>query len=86
LQKVIIVLGVVLLGYLMSEKFSDIAYSLGFAELKKETVLVNDKKLKVKCRSYALGFFDEVKLENKFQQCINQHQANGYRILETESR
>jgi tetrahydrodipicolinate N-succinyltransferase len=74
------------LGYLMSEKFSDIAHALGFAELKKEAVLINDEKLKVKCRSYAQGFFDEIKLENKFQQCINQHQANGYRILESESR
>ncbi|MCL1156802.1 hypothetical protein K8B83_10850 [Shewanella inventionis] len=51
--------------------------------MKKEAILINDQKMKVKCDSYALGFFDEIKLENKFQQCINDYQAQGYALLDT---
>ncbi|WP_165871094.1 hypothetical protein [Shewanella frigidimarina] len=41
--------------------------------------------MKVKCDSYALGFFDQVKLENKFQQCINDYQAQGYVIIDQQA-
>ena len=41
--------------------------------------------MKVKCHSYALGWFDEIKLENKFQTCVNEHEANGYKIIESSS-
>ncbi|MDD8057778.1 hypothetical protein [Shewanella metallivivens] len=38
--------------------------------------------MKVKCASYALGFLDDIKLENKFQQCVNDYQAQGYVVLD----
>ena len=56
-------------------QFTDLAYKLGFAELKMVAVLENSEKLKVKCDAYSLGFFDEIKLQNKFQQCINEYRA-----------
>jgi hypothetical protein len=62
-------------------QFTDLAYKLGFAELKMVAVLENNEKLKVKCDVYSLGFFDEIKLQNKFQQCINDYKAKGYNII-----
>ncbi|MCT8986920.1 hypothetical protein [Shewanella phaeophyticola] len=82
MKKLIIIIVVVAVGYLINLKFVDIAYAMGFAELKKEAILINDQKMKVKCDSYAFGFFDEIKLENKFQQCINDYQAQGYVVLD----
>jgi hypothetical protein len=82
MKKFMLLILVLSVGYLVSDKLVDVAYSLGFAELKKETILVNQDKLKVKCRAYALGFFDEIKLENNFQQCVNQYQQAGYQIVE----
>ena len=73
MNKIIGVLAVIVIGYFINLRFVELAYSLGFAELKKEAVLVNTEKMKVKCHSYALGWFDEIKLENKFQTCINEH-------------
>ena len=66
---------------LLYSQFTDLAYKLGFAELKMVAVLENSEKLKVKCDVYSLGFFDEIKLQNKFQQCINDYQAQGYTII-----
>lgn len=83
MKKVILVLAVVVVGYLINSKFVEVAYSLGFAELKKEAVLINAEKMKVKCHSYALGWFDEIKLENKFQACVNEYEANGYKVIES---
>ncbi len=85
MKKVVLVLAAVVLGYFINSKFVELAYSLGFAELKKETILINSEKMKVKCHSYALGWFDEIKLENKFQACVNEHEANGYKIIESSS-
>ena len=85
MKKVVLVLAVVAVGYFINSKFVELAYSLGFAELKKEAILINSEKMKVKCRSYALGWFDEIKLENKFQACVNEHEANGYKIIESSS-
>jgi hypothetical protein len=85
MNKIIGVLAVIVIGYFINLRFVELAYSLGFAELKKEAVLVNTEKMKVKCHSYALGWFDEIKLENKFQTCINEHQANGYKIIESSN-
>jgi hypothetical protein len=59
-KKIIIIIIAVALGYVIKLKFVEIAYSLGFAELKKETVFINEQKMKVKCDSYALGFFDKI--------------------------
>ncbi len=86
LKKFIYLLVVFIIGYLINARFIELAYSLGFAELKKEAILINDKQLKVKCHSYALGFFDEIKLENKFQQCVNDHKANGYKLITSTNR
>ena len=82
MNKFVYVLVALVIGYFINAKFVEVAYSLGFAELKKEAILINADKLKVKCHSYALGFFDEIKLENKFQKCINEHEANGYKMVE----
>ena len=62
-------------------QFTDLAYKMGFAELKMVAVLENSEKLKAKCDVYSLGFFDEIKLQNKFQQCINDYEAQGYKII-----
>ena len=62
-------------------QFTDLAYKLGFAELKMVAVLENSEKMKVKCDVYSLGFFDEIKLQNKFQQCLNDYEAQGYKII-----
>ena len=85
MKKIIFVLVAVVVGYFINLKFVELAYSLGFAELKKEAVLINSEKMKVKCRSYALGWFDEIKLENKFQACVNEHEANGYKIIDSSN-
>ena len=57
------------------------ASSLGFAEFKKETILINNDKMKVKCQTYALGWFDEIQLENNLQACVKKHEANGYQVI-----
>lgn len=62
-------------------QFTDLAYKFGFAELKMVAVLENSEKMKVKCDVYSLGFFDEIKLQNKFQKCINDYEAEGYTIV-----
>jgi len=85
LKKIVLVLAVFVVGYFINLKLVELAYSLGFAELKKEVVLINADKMKVKCHSYALGWFDEIKLENKFQACVNEHEANGYQVIESSS-
>lgn len=82
MKKLVVLLVVCALGYAIHVRFVELAYALGFAELKQEAVLINADKLKVKCHAYALGWFDEIKLQNKFQACINEHQANGYQLLE----
>lgn len=66
---------------MLYSQFTDLAYKMGFAELKMAAVLENSEKLKVKCDVYSLGFFDEIKLQNKFQQCINDYEAKGYTII-----
>ena len=62
-------------------QFTELAYKLGFAELKMVAVLENSEKMKVKCDVYSLGFFDEIKLQNKFQKCLNDYEAQGYKII-----
>ncbi|MCP4233604.1 MAG: hypothetical protein GY770_08440, partial [Aestuariibacter sp.] len=57
--------------FLLYSQFSELAYKFGFAELKLVAVLENSEKMKVKCDAYSLGFFDEIKLQNKYQKCIN---------------
>lgn len=71
---------IALLAVLYSQ-FTELAYKFGFAELKMVAVLENSEKMKVKCDAYSLGFFDEIKLQNKFQQCINDYEAKGYKII-----
>lgn len=83
MKKVLLILVAGVAGYFINLKFVELAYKLGFAELKQKAVLINTEQMKVKCHSYALGWFDEIKLENKFQACINEHEANGYKIIES---
>lgn len=66
---------------LLYTQFTELAYKFGFAELKMVAVLENSEKMKVKCDVYSLGFFDEIKLQNKFQKCINDYVAEGYTIV-----
>jgi hypothetical protein len=68
-------------GFIVYTQFFEIAYKFGFTELKKVAVLQNDKKIKVKCDAYAWGFFDEIKIENRFQKCVNDYQAEGYIMI-----
>ena len=44
-------------------------------------VLENSEKMKVKCDTYGLGYFDEIKLQNNFQKCINKYEAEGYEVI-----
>ena len=37
--------------------------------------------MKVKCDAYSLGFFDEIKLQNKYQKCINNYEAQGFKLI-----
>lgn len=52
-----------------------------FSELKLVAVLENSEKMKVKCDAYSLGFFDEIKLQNKYQKCINDYEAQGFKLI-----
>lgn len=81
MKKIVSAALVVAVVAVLYSQFTDLAYKLGFAELKMVAVLENSEKLKVKCDVYSLGFFDEIKLQNKFQQCINDYQAQGYKII-----
>ena len=65
--------------------FAEIAKSIGFVEMKKIATLQNNKQLKVKCQVYSLGFFDEIKLENKFQHCIKNYKQAGYKVISKHS-
>lgn len=67
--------------FLLYSQFSELAYKLGFAELKLVAVLENSEKMKVKCDAYSLGFFDEIKLQNKYQKCINDYEAQGFKLI-----
>ena len=67
--------------FLLYSQFSELAYKLGFAELKLVAVLENSEKMKVKCDAYSLGFFDEIKLQNKYQKCINDYEAQGFTLI-----
>ena len=67
--------------FLLYSQFSELAYKFGFAELKLVAVLENSEKMKVKCDAYSLGFFDEIKLQNKYQKCINDYEAQGFKLI-----
>lgn len=81
MKNVVSFIVLVAFGLVVYSQFSELAYKFGFAELKKVAVLENDKKIKVKCDAYAWGFFDEIKIENRFQQCLNDYQAQGYKVI-----
>ena len=81
MKKLVSAVFVVAVVAVLYSQFTDLAYKLGFAELKMVAVLENSEKLKVKCDVYSLGFFDEIKLQNKFQQCINDYEAQGYKVV-----
>ncbi|MBT0587541.1 hypothetical protein [Alteromonas oceanisediminis] len=81
MKKLITATLLVSLLFVVYSQFTELAYKLGFAELKMVAVLENSEKMKVKCDAYALGYFDEIKLHNKFQKCINDYEAEGYKLL-----
>ena len=81
MKKIVSAAFVIAVLALLYTQFTDLAYKLGFAELKMVAVLENSEKMKVKCDVYSLGFFDEIKLQSKFQQCLNDYEAKGYKII-----
>lgn len=81
MNKLLSILLAVVLLVVLHTQFVELAYKLGFAELKMVAVLQNQEKMKVKCDAYALGFFDEIKIQNNFQKCINDYEAQGYNLI-----
>ena len=81
MNKTITALLLVACIFLLYSQFSELAYKFGFAELKLVAVLENSEKMKVKCDAYSLGFFDEIKLQNKYQKCINDYEAKGFKLI-----
>ncbi len=81
MNKLLSILLAVILLVVLHTQFVELAYKLGFAELKMVAVLQNQEKMKVKCDAYALGFFDEIKIQNNFQKCINDYEAQGYNLI-----
>lgn len=81
MKNTLVIIVLVAFAYVVYSQFSELAYKFGFAELKMVAVLENSEKMKVKCDAYALGFFDEIKLQNKFQKCVNDYEAEGYKIV-----
>ncbi|MFC6439430.1 hypothetical protein [Bowmanella sp. JS7-9] len=71
----------ILLIAVLYTQFNEISYKLGFAELKMSAILENSEKMKVKCDAYAYGYFDEIKIQNKFQKCINDYEKEGYTLV-----
>jgi len=81
MKKTLIVTLLIALLLSLYSQLTELAYKFGFAELKLVAVLENSEKMKVKCDVYSLGYFDEIKLQNKFQKCINDFEAQGYEII-----
>lgn len=81
MNKLLSILLALVLLVVLHTQFVELAYKLGFAELKMVAVLQNQEKMKVKCDAYALGFFDEIKIQNNFQKCINDYEAQGYNLI-----
>jgi len=85
MRNIISILVILAFGFVLYTQSTELAYKLGFAELKKVAVLQNENKMKVKCEAYALGFFDEIKIENRFQKCLNDYQSQGYKMIENNT-
>ncbi|MFY8328227.1 hypothetical protein [Pseudoalteromonas sp. ZZD1] len=81
MKKTLTAILLIAFSFLLYTQFSELAYKFGFAELKLVAVLENSDKMKVKCDAYSLGFFDEIKLQNKYQKCINEYEAQGYELI-----
>lgn len=81
MKNILLISLVISLIALINSQFVELAYKFGFAELKMVAVLENKQKMKVKCDAYALGFFDEIKIQNNFQKCINDYTSEGYQVV-----
>ncbi|KYL34741.1 hypothetical protein A2I98_09435 [Pseudoalteromonas agarivorans] len=81
MNKLLTAILLIAFSLLLYSQFKELAYKFGFAELKLVAVLENSDKMKVKCDAYSLGFFDEIKLQNKYQKCIDVYQAQGYELI-----
>jgi hypothetical protein len=68
-------------AFVINSKLIEIAFELGYAEIQHEVLLQNEQNLKVKCVLYKFDYVDEIRLENKFQTCINEYEAQGYTLL-----
>lgn len=76
---------VVVSGYLISLKPTELERLPNFYALSKEAILINSEEMKVKCNYHVFlfGWIDELEEEKKFQECINKHETNGYKIVES---
>ena len=76
---------IVIGGYLISLKSTELERLPNFYALSKEAILINSEEMKVKCNYYVFlfGWIDEIEEEKKFQECINRHKINGYKIVES---
>jgi hypothetical protein len=85
-KKLVSVSVLVLLAFVffIQSQFEELTYNFGFVEFEKVAFLENDQKIKVKCYAYAWGFFDEIKLENNFQKCVKDYEAEGYKKIENK--
>lgn len=81
MRRITYVLLFIATAFLINWKLIEIAFELGYAEIDHEVVLQNEQNLKVKCALYRFEYVDEIRLENKFQTCINEYEAQGYKLL-----
>lgn len=81
MRRIIYVLLFIVAAFVINLKLIDIAFELGYAEIEHEVVLQNQQNLKVKCVLYKFEYVDQIRLENKFQTCINEYEAQGYKLL-----
>ncbi|MBC3767881.1 hypothetical protein [Neptunicella marina] len=71
----------IICGVIMYNRLGDLAYKLGFIEISQQTILQNTDKQQVKCRMFAWGFVDEIRLHNNYQKCISNYEQQGYKTV-----
>jgi hypothetical protein len=81
MRRIIYVLLFIAAAIVINWKLIEIAFELGYAQIDHEVVLQNEQNLKVKCVLYSFEYVDEIRLDNKFQTCINEYEAQGFTLL-----
>lgn len=75
---------IIVAAFVVNSKLPEIGYELGYAEIEQEVILKNQQNIKVKCVLYTWDFVDQIRLDNKFQTCINDYEEKGYTLLEDD--